>query len=87
MHGRVVVSNFDVFVVKLGDGSYSIIEKPPVTNIRDIYKEDDMALFDEIQGELFAEGPAELHNVTQNKTLNVVIKKSNATKHDLVSVL
>ena len=87
MRGRVVAVNLDIFVVKLGDSSYSIIEKTPITDIHDIYKEDDVALSDEIQGDLFAEGSAELHNVTQNKTLNVVIKKSHATKYDLATVL
>ena len=87
MRGRVMAINLDVFVVKLGDDSYSIVELPPITDISDVYKEHDVALFDEIQGDLFAEGATELRNITQNKTLNVVIKKSHATKYDLASVL
>lgn len=87
MRGRVVVSNFDIFVVKLGDNLYSIIELPPITSTHDIYKKSDVEVFDEIQGELLTEGPVELRNVTRGKTLNVVIKKSHATKYDLVNFI
>ena len=87
MRGRVVAVNFDVFVVKLGDDVYSIIDLPPKTDICDIYSEADVEVFDEIQGELMTEGPVEIRNLTKDKTLNFIIRKSPATKYDLNTVL
>lgn len=87
MRGKVVAVTCDVFVVKLGDNLYSIIELPAKTDIRDIYSEFNVEVFDEIQGELMTEGPVEICNLTKRKTLNIVIKKSPATKYDLPAVL
>ncbi|MBR1438092.1 MAG: hypothetical protein IJ587_06085, partial [Synergistaceae bacterium] len=87
MRGRVVMANIDAFVVKLGDNLYSIIDLPPITTIHDIYKEADVEVSDEIQGELLTEGSVELLNITRKKALNVVIRKSQATKYDLAAFL
>ncbi|MBQ7154980.1 MAG: hypothetical protein IJR85_05440 [Synergistaceae bacterium] len=87
MRGRVALVNGDVFVVKLGDNLYSIIELPPITNIRDIYADHDVDVFDEIQGEIMTEGPVEIRNLTKGKTLNLVIRKSPATKYDVFSAI
>ncbi len=87
MRGRVINVNSDVFVVKLGDDVYSIIELPPITNIRDIYTDPDVEFLDEIQGELMTEGSVEIRNLTKGKTLNLVIRKSPATKYDVFSAI
>ncbi|MBQ6738599.1 MAG: hypothetical protein IJP96_07220 [Synergistaceae bacterium] len=92
MCGKVIAVAFDTFIVKLGDNLFSIIELPPgadtlTLDISAIYAESDVDVFDEIQGELLTEGPVELQNLSKNKTLNVVIRKANATKNDLISVL
>ena len=87
MRSRVIVVTGNVFVVKIKDDSYSIIELPPIANIRDIYKESDVEVPDEVQGELFTEGATELFNVTRNRTLKATIRKSPATKYDLVAFI
>lgn len=87
MRGRVIAVTFEVFIVKIGDDLYSIIELPPKKNIHDIYTESKVDVFDEIQGELMTEGPVEIRNLTKGKTFNFIIRKSHATKYDLASVL
>ena len=87
MRGRVIHVHNDVFVAKLEDDSYSIIELPPIANICDIYADPDVEVFDEIQGDLTSEGSVEIRNLTKGTTLNLVIRKSPATKYDVFSAI
>ena len=92
MCGKVIAVAFDTFIVKLGDNLFSIIELPPgadtlTLDISAIYAESDVDVFDEIQGEIMTEGPVEIRNLTKGKTLNLVIRKSPATKYDVFSAI
>ena len=96
MRGTVIAVNFDVFVVKIGDDLYSIIKLPSSINenekstyskLLSIYKDSDVDVFNEIQGNLLTEGLAEIHNLSQDKTFNAVIIKAPATKRDIANVL
>ena len=96
MRGRVIAVTFDVFIVKIEEGLYSIIELPssPTENERstysrllDIYKESDVDVFNEVQGNLLTEGLAEIRNLSKDKIINANIIKAPATARDLTDVL
>ena len=96
MRGRVIAVTFDVFIVKIEEGLYSIIELPssPTENERstysrllDIYKESDVDVFNEVQGNLLTEGFAEIRNLSKDKIFNANIIKAPATARDLTDVL
>ena len=96
MRGTVISVTFDVFVVKLGEGVYSIIklpspatenEKSTYSRLLSIYQESDVEVFNEIQSNLLTEGLAEIRNLSKDKTFNANIIKAPATARDLTDVL
>ena len=99
MRGTVIFVTLKVFVVEVGDGLYSIIQLPSIpaedeegkgiyARLTKIYeKEPDVEVFNEVQGNLLTEGPAEIRNLSKDKIFNAVIKKAPATQLDVVAVL
>lgn len=96
MRGTVIAVTFDVFIVKIEEGLYSIIELPSSPNenerstcsrLLDIYKESDVDVFNEVQGNLLTEGSAEIRNLSKDKIFNAKIIKAPATARDLTDVL
>ena len=95
MRGTVIAVTLDVFVVKIEDSLYSIIkipsspieEKNTYSRLLNIYKEPNVDVFNEIQGNLLTEGLAELRNLSKDKIFNAVIIKAPATKNDIAEIL